>query len=725
MKIRDQEVTLSGTAGKVKIKRMRNGFPRIEAEKKIDLHYGLGYMHAHDRQMQMWLLKMIGRGQGSEFIKADDELIALDKFLRWIRLDCDAADEVKQLSRAARSIIKSYSRGVNDALADCGRPFEFRLIGFQPERWTVEDVILMAKMIGYLGLSQSQGDMEKFILQMIRNDVDPLKLKELFPYIEEEIDPDLIAIIKKVKLVGPIVPESLKWLAGLPGFAASNNWAVGPQKTASGSAILCGDPHLALQLPSIWYSAVMTCKDFFMMGATLPGVPSVLLGRSARLAWAVTYGTMDMIDYFIEEVKDQKYRRGDDWLPFSVREEIIRPRKKEPQTLKIYENDLGILEGEPVEDGYYLNFAWTARKGAAAESMNNLLQVPDAKTTAEAMQYFAGTPFAPFNWVMADADGNIGYQLGGRYPRRPANHSGLLPLIGWDPTQTWQGMVAADQYPRALNPPEGFIVTANQDLNHLGRVKPMTLPMSAYRAERIAELLAGRDSLRVDDMKKMHYDLYSRQGQAFMEIIEPLLPATRNGQILKKWDRRYDAASTGACLFERVYQELLKLVFGENGMGVKIVEHMISETNMFAMLHGNFDQVLLQAESTWFGGRKREDIYRTAIERGLKEPPIPFGKMQKIYILNIFFGGRLPKIFGFDYGPCKHVGSRATIPQNQQFKAMGHPSTFAPTYRMICDLATCELHTNIAGAPSDRRFSKYYTMGLTQWADGTYAVFKP
>ncbi len=216
-------------------------------------------------------------------------------------------------------------------------------------------------------------------MQIIRNDVEPRKIKKLFPYIREDIPEDLIKIIKQVKFFRPIIPEPIKWLGRLAGFSASNNWAISPGKTASGKAMLCGDPHLAIQLPSIWYSALMTSQDHYMMGATWPGVPSAVLGRSPNLAWAVTYGTMDMIDYFVEEVRDQKYRRGDQWLPFTVREEIIRPKKKDPLVIKIYENEHGILEGEPDEDGYYLSLAWTGRKGTAAETANNLFKVPMPK----------------------------------------------------------------------------------------------------------------------------------------------------------------------------------------------------------------------------------------------------------------------------------------------------------------------------------------------------------
>ena len=725
MKIKDQEVILKGTAGNVKIQRMPDGFPRIEADEQIDLHYGLGYIHGHDRQMHMWLMKLVGRGRASESIKADPELIELDRFMRWIDLGGDTAKEVQKLPQATSEIFMTYCRGVNDAVAGSKTPFEFKLTGYKPDRWTPEDVLLIVKMIGFVGLTQSQGDIEKFILQIIRNDVEPHKVKELFPYIREEIPEDLIHIIKQIKLTRSIIPESIKWLGRLAGFAASNNWAIGPEKTASGKAILCGDPHLALQLPSIWYPALMTSGDHYMMGATLPGVPSVVLGRCPRLAWAVTYGTMDMIDYFIEEVRDQKYRRGDKWLPFTVREEIIQPKKKDPITIRIYENDHGILEGEPDEDGYYLNFAWSARKGTAAESAGNLMKVPYTKNTAEAMNCFANASFAPFSWVMADTEGNIGYQLSGRYPQKAENTSGLLPYLGWNESQDWQGMISPDKYPRSLNPEQGFIVTANQDLNHLGQVAPMTLPMSSYRADRIQELLEKGESLTTEDMKKIHYDRYSKQAETFMEIIDPLLPSSENGDILKKWDRIYDASSLGATLFESVYLELLKLVFGENGMGVDVVKHMITESPMFAMLHGNFDQVLLKEQSAWFGGRSREQIYQMAIDRGLKEPAVPYSQTRILYIPNIFFGGKLPKIFGFDYGPYEHIGSRATVAQSQIFKAMGYTATFAASYRMIADLDRDELHTNNAGGPSDRRFSKYYTMGIDDWINARYHIFKP
>ncbi|MEJ2282290.1 MAG: penicillin acylase family protein [Desulfobacterales bacterium] len=725
MKIKDQEVILQGTAGNVKIHRMADGFPRIESDDETDLHYGLGYIHGHDRQMQMWLIKIIGQGLASELLKADQELIELDKYMRWINLAGDSADDIPQLSEEAAGILKIYCRGVNDAVANSKTPFEFKLAGYKPDSWTPEDAILMIKMLGFVGLTQGQADAEKFIQQIIRNEVPPNQIKELFPAITEEISEDLVKLIKQVKFIRPIIPESIKWLRRLAGFSASNNWAISPEKTASGKAMLCGDPHLSVQLPSIFYPALMKSQEYYLMGATLPGVPSIMMGRSPHLAWAPTYGFMDVIDYFIEDVQDKKYRRGDQWRPFAIREEIIKPRKKDPIHIKIYENEHGILEGEPDENGYYLSFAWSARKGTAAASINNLVKILRAKNTEEAMEYFAGLSIASFNWTMADTGDNIGYQLSGLFPQKAKNSSGLLPYLGWDENQDWQEMIRPDKYPRAFNPAEGIIVTANQDLNYLGQVAPMTLPMPGYRADRIRELLENQDGLTVDDMKKIHYDRYSKQAEAFMDIIHPLLPSTENGDILKKWDKKYDSASLGATLFERIYLELMKLVFGENGIGVDVVEHMITDTSMSAMLHGNFDQVLLKKESAWFGDRSRKQIYQTAIDRGLSEPAVPYGRTREIYIPNIFFAGQLPKIFGFDYGPYEHIGSRATVAQSQIFKAMGYPATFVAVYRMIADMDTEELHSNNAGGPSDRRFSKYYTMGISDWTNARYHVYKP
>ena len=249
--------------------------------------------------------------------------------------------------------------------------------------------------------------------------------------------------------------------------------------------------------------------------------------------------------------------------------------------------------------------------------------------------------------------------------------------------------------------------------------------MGSYRADRIAQLLASKKSFTVDDMKKMHYDTYSLQAKAFMKIIRPLLPDTKNGNILKNWDLKYEPTSKGATLFERVYEELLKIVFGGNGLGIDVTNYCLTETAIFNDFFGNFDQVLQKKKSKWFGKLSQKKIYKQAIEKGLEGKAIRYGKFRKYYMANIFFGGKLPKFLGFDYGPVQLRGSRATIPQGQLFMAGGRQTSFAPSYRIISDLAEEAIHTNIAGGPSGRRSSGYYMMGIDGWISGKYNIIKP
>jgi penicillin amidase len=374
-----------------------------------------------------------------------------------------------------------------------------------------------------------------------------VRVKELFPYIKETITPSLIEIIKKTKSAMPIIPANAAWKRLLPSFTASNNWAIAPQKSASGKTLMCADPHLGLQLPNIWYTVVLASEDHYMMGATVAGTPAVAIGRTKHMGWGATYGTMDLSDFYIEEIKDGKYRRGGKWIPLTVREEVIRPKKGKPITLRICSTEHGMLEGEPKENGYHLCFALSIKKypGSAAKSLDKFSQIFHCKTVDKALDLFAGLTFSPFNWVMSDSKGNIGYQLGGLFPVKRAGTSGLLPYLGWNSTDDWKGAVDPRKLPRILNPKDGMVITANNDFNKWGKVKPMTLPMSSYRADISRRLLTGIKKLSPEDIQRIHYDRHSLQAELFMQVIRPLLPDTPDGKILREWDLCYSADSLG------------------------------------------------------------------------------------------------------------------------------------------------------------------------------------
>ena len=713
-----------GVDGDIQVRRDDLGYPDVTATSEPDMFFGLGYLHALDRQVQMWLTKIIGRGQGSQLLDPGPEMIEVDKYMRWIDLAGDAEREVAQLTPAALPLVQAYCRGVNAAVRASSRPLEFRLVGYRADEWTVADVLLVAKMIGYVGLASTQADAEKFIIQLVQAGLDEARLKELFPAITETLTPARVELLRGLKGMAPIVPPTAGWKRLLPSFSASNNWVVGPGKSATGTSILAADPHLNLQLPNIWYVVTLRCGERVLSGASVAGAPAVAIGRTGQLAWAATYGTMDLCDHFVEELRGGQVRRGDGWVPLTVREEVIRPKKGSAITFRVASTDHGTLEGESIEDGHHLALALSIKKypGSAAQSLETFFKIFRVGTAAEAMDLFARLTFSPFNWVLADRK-DIGYQLGGLFPRKRAGSSGLLPYLGWEAGDAWQGPIDPRSYPRAFNPAAGVHVTANNDLNALGEVRPMTLPMSPYRAELIRRRLDEQATLGVEDMKRIHYDRYSLQAERFMALLRPLLPGTPAGRTLAAWDLRYTADSVGATHFENVYLALVKLVFGELGIGEGALAFAMDESVLFPMLHGNFDAVLLSERSAWFAGRPRQELLRIAIERGLALPAPRHGEARRMMVTNLFFGGKLPRWFGFDHA-LEHVGSRATIPQSQVYRFAGRDASFAATFRLVTDLASRVQEVALAGGASGSRFSPFYKASMAGWESGRYQRVK-
>ncbi|GBD92585.1 acyl-homoserine lactone acylase QuiP precursor [bacterium BMS3Abin05] len=718
MRLKGQEIALEFQGEPIRLKRDENGVPQVTSVSEAGAYFGLGWVHANDRMVQMMLVRLIARGEASENLKGTDEFIAIDTFMRKINFRDDARAQVNALDADSRSVLEAYTTGVNEFLGHNRLPFEFKLIKYKPEPWKPEDSLITIKIMGYVGLAQAQGDMEKLIVQMIRNGTSLEKLNELFP---GQLNGINMEALKKVTLESPKIPQSIKWLHPVPHMSASNNWAVAPSKSASGKAVYCSDPHLEVnRLPGVWYEIMMKFDGNAVIGTTIPGVPGILYGRTGRLAWGFTYSFMDMIDFYIEDCKDGAFRRGSEWVPFNVRKETIRPKGKAPVILSVYENLHGFLEGDPNRPGYYLTTAWSGRQNGGADALMNMIKLPRIKSTKEAMEAMRNVDIPPLDFIFADRDGNIGFQMCGRMPRRKKGWSGLYPVEGWMPENDWQGFVDPADLPRSYNPECGFLATANNDLNHLGRAKPINLPMAPYRYDRIMELLTSKEKLGVDDMKKMHYDLYSKQAELFMPIIRPLLPDSPAGELLKKWDFRYGEDSKAAFLFEKIYRELLGSVFGQNEWGEDVFNYMDRETGIFIDFYGNFDRVLLRESAVWFNGSPREQIYRKAIEKALSGAIKTYGETRQITMVNLFFGGKLPKFLGFDYGPFPLKGNRATIIQGAIYKNDGLSTTFHPSYRMIADFATDVLETNIAGGPSDRRFSKWYTSDVENWRHGSY-----
>ncbi|MBW2612693.1 MAG: penicillin acylase family protein [Deltaproteobacteria bacterium] len=696
--------------------RDKNGVCHAVGTDKTEVFGLMGYAHGKDRGMQILLMRLLGQGRASEFLSSSDEMLETDTFFRRMNWAGSISAEIGKLSSEAKILSKAYCDGINKAFAE-KLPWECKLLGYRPDPWCLEDIILLSRMVGYLTLAQSQGEMERLFIEFVQAGIDTEKLDELFPGILGELDIDLV---KKIRLQERLVSPVSLWNLAAPLMMASNNWAVSGKKTASGKPMLANDPHLEInRLPNVWYEIVLQTEDTHAMGATMPGLPAIIVGRNPELAWSATYTFMDSTDSWIEKCKNGAYlREPDQWVPFDAREETILRKKKDPVTVVFHENCHGVLEGNPYEEGFYITTAWAPGCSGAA-TLNNMVKIFEAKTVKEGMDLL-GRLETSWNFVLADREGNIGFQMSGLMPVRRKEVSGFVPLPGWEAKNDWQGFEKPEDLPRCLNPECGYFVTSNQNLNEYGKTDPINVGMGSYRSDRIGTVLSENNAITREHMYKLHYDVYSTQAEAFMSILAPLLPNTSKAAKLKNWDYEYGADSEGAYLFDIFYRELYREVFGGHGFGKTAVDHLHEHTGIFNDFYENFDRILLSENSSWFGDRKREDIYRKAAEKALEAHPEKWGNARKVILKNILFDGKLPRFLGFDRGPITIIGSLATPHQGQIFESVGRQTTFAPSLRMVTDLATEALYTNMAGGPSDRRFSKWYCSDLENWITGKY-----
>ena len=693
------------------IARDEHGVPCVDGPDERAMYWGMGWVHGTDRAMQMLLMRILGRGELS-LLDGSDGNLAVDTFFRRMNWSGGAAEQAYGLSDRARRMIGAYCQGVNAALSR-RIPWELRVAGYRHRPWTASDSVVLNRMTGYLTLAQSQGEIERLLVEMAQAGVSRDKLEELFPGQLEGLDETILL----VKLGERLVPAELFGLPGAPRAMASNNWVVAGTKTASGKPILANDPHLEVnRLPNVWCEIALRTPVRWAVGVTMPGLPGVLIGRNPDLAWGATYTFMDGTDSWMERCKEGRYERAGAWERFRERREIIARRGRSPTTVTFHENDHGVLDGDPHVAGVYLATRWSSAC-AGARSLNAICDMWSAASVEEG-QRILGSIETAWNWVLADRQGSIGYQMSGLMPLRRDGVSGLVPLPGWDPENDWRGFADAVDLPRAIHPEQGFFVTANNDLNPWGKRKPINAPMGSYRAERIAMLLENRDRLTSDDMRRMQMDLYSLQAERFMDILNPLLPDTAQGKILARWDRCYGPDSEGAWLFEQWYRALFVHVFGKSGVGVAFAEHVRNETGIFADFYATFDRVLLKERSAWFGSRGRDEVYRDTAAAALDVPIQRWGDVQKLTLKHLILGGKLPMWAGFDHGPVVLPGGRATIHQGQIYRSGGRDTSFAPSVRLVMDLADAHIQTALIGGPSERRFSRWYLSGLEGWQRG-------
>jgi len=568
----DGELRIQGLDAPIEILRDRYGIPHIFAKSAADANFGLGYVHAQDRLWQMEMNRRIAAGRLAEVLGRG--ALEADRFLRTLGVRRAAAANLGGFDAETRKLLEAYAAGVNAYLARRPvLPLEFWLTGARPEPWTPLDSIAWTKMMAWDLCRNWKNE----LLRMQLAKTLPLARIQQFvaPYPGEQ--PPEIADLKA--LYGSLAREAVQLARFAPDSAGhgSNDWVVSGARSASGKPLLANDPHLALTAPSVWYFAQLTAPGLNAIGATLPGVPGIVLGRNDRIAWGFTNTESDVEDLYIEKLDGAGgYLAPDGPRRFETLEETLKVKGGDTETLQVRISRHGPVISDalkPAHDasprGYVIALDWTALapddrtlQGALA-----IERAHDWKSFLAAARDF----HAPQqNMVYADVDGNIGFVAAGRVPvRKPDNDlKGQAPAPGWLAKYDWSGYIPFEELPRSYNPADGVLVTANQDITPPGYSRYLTSEWRPpYRADRIKELLAAVPRHTVPSFARIQGDVVSL---AMHELL-PRLVATRPRSeearaalaLLAKWDGTMAADRPEPLIAWAWWRELTRAVYAD------------------------------------------------------------------------------------------------------------------------------------------------------------------
>ena len=569
------EVRVAGIAAPVEIVRDRHGVPHIYAQSEADAAFALGYAHAQDRLWQMEMNRRIGAGRLSEMF-GERSLIA-DKFLRVLGVYRVAEANFAKLDAETRAAHQAYADGVNAFLEqrDGPLPPEFVILGHAPEPWRPADSLVWIKMMAF-NLSVNWRT-ELLRARMIRR-LTVEQIAEAFPPYPGDAPvalPDLAWLYRGLPLA------SIQASAPAPPAApnGSNNWVVSGARTVTGKPLLANDPHLGLAVPSVWYFAHLEVAGRSTIGATLPGVPSIILGRNDRIAWGFTNTGPDVQDLFIEKIdpaNPANYLTPTGTAAFETRTEVIRVRGAEPVELVVRATRHGPVISDVIRgahailaDDRVIAMAWTAL-GDDDRTSQAGLKMMRAGNWDEFVAAVRDFHVPMQNIVYADADGNIGFYAPARVPvRKPDNLvSGRMPVPGWDSRYDWAGWIPFEELPHAFNPAAGAVITANHKIVPDRYRHHLTHDWEPpYRARRIEQLIGAEDRHSIATFMAIQADVRSTMAE---DVLPLLGTAKASGPAaaaalrrLTAWDGTMAAAGIEPTIFVAWMRQLTRLLFAD------------------------------------------------------------------------------------------------------------------------------------------------------------------
>ena len=560
-------VQLRGLQGTVKVFRDRYGIPHMKAESELDAFFAQGFVTAQDRLWHMEYDRRRGSGRWAEAV--GESAVAQDKMMRRFRLEASAKADYQVMDPHTKDVFDAYAAGVNafitsgDAL-----PVEYRITRLEPEPWQPWDGLTAYKV---RHISMGVFESKVWRARMVR-EVGPEAAGKLFPGFE----PGYLMILPPGSTSPGPLDEGLKELAeGAAGLnhlnemdSGSNSWVLSGAETATGKPILAGDSHRALDTPSAYYQNQVACPEFDVVGLSFPGVPGFPhFGHNGRVSWSVTHTAADYQDLYVERFQDGKYLYKDRWLDAETHDETIKVRDGTDVHTKVTVTQHGpVIAGYP-DQGSGLAFKYTATERASTwpEILWRMLRVENSKELVDSM---SGWVDPCNNLLFADIHGNMGYLCRGRIPIR-SRVNGWLPVPGWMGEHEWEGDIPFDELPVSINPPEGYIATANN--RPVGDDYPHYIAIDFTPEFRVRLVTEGLKSLHrptAEDMEQVHAQRVSIPALAYLGVIKQIDPkdaAIKAAKdLLLDWNGEMNANQVQPTIYSAMRDAMLKEVLETN-----------------------------------------------------------------------------------------------------------------------------------------------------------------
>lgn len=711
-------LNLPGLTDQVEVLREPSGVVHIQAQNDNDLFFALGVVHAQDRLWQMDYQRRLAAGRLSEVL--GQASLRQDILTRTLGLYRAAESAYQHLSPETKQVVDRYTAGINAYLAtEPTLSQEFRLLNYKPEPWQPADVLVGLKTQSLSLARNYQSELTR--AQRLAQGLSLDRIEELLPPYPEDAPtilqasvpelPALAALRQESVQTSPLALQSISTFTDSPLGEASNNWVVSGSRTTTGKPFLANDPHLTLQVPSLWYIAHLKSPSFDVIGATFPGLPGVAIGHNRKIAWGITNVEADVQDlYVLEQTADSlgySYKGG--VQPYQRRQETIQVQGAAAVVISVRESVYGPVISDALGLSQPLALRWVSL-GSTDGTLEAFLNINRAENWEEFKTGLQSYVAPSQNFVYADIEGNIGYIAPGQIPIRQPGHTGLNPVPG-NGEFDWQEFIPFEELPQVLNPAEGFIVTANN------KVTPPTYPYSIsrqwaepYRAERIRELLLSKDKLSLEDMQTFQLDQVSLLYRNFRPILERLDLTSEQARTwrdrLLAWDGDTRPDSMEATVFEAWYTELTRLP------GAPVGQAYLSSPRFLLQALQNGDPACNQSGPGCLDDAAQ--VLEQVLERFGDSVP-RWGELHQANIAHPVLPINRQVPFGGD-AYTVNVG-----PYNPQTFVM----SFGPSYRQIVDLGSLDnsLFIYPIGQSGDQS-SPYFDNLLSFWQQGEYLPMK-